>query len=1849
MNKGLKIIFIYTFIVSSFPLELARALPAGEKIIAGTASFEKVNDATLEIKASDQSIIEYASFNIASNENVNFSLPTLESISLNRVLDKNSTQILGKLTANGHLILVNENGFYLGEGSHIEAGGIMVAAHDIKNADFLAGRYIFSGTQDVETSRSFISNNGYVKTNGEAIFIADGIRNKGAIEASLGTVALVAGKVVTVGISPNNLISIGIDEPTAAKIVDRDGKPVTDQIKNTGTLSAPGGKVLLNAQSVHDVVESAINLEGVIRADTVVAGKDGTIEIIASHTIQMETTMVAKKVEVNSKEDILIKGPTGIQAETTLKAVQDITINGPTETKGETTLQAGEDIVINSPTQTEGKTTFEAGQDIAINSATHTKGDTAFEANKDIEIKADVTTDSGNLAFVADHDSDGQGAFLQAPATTIKTTTYGDIFIQSSGKSTLGNIISAGSFTLKQSGGEVKGGQITQEGNYNPEVWYTQLPNSVVTLRGSIIIGKAVTLSARDVEYSVGKDWVNSGTFIPGKSKVTLIGPSEARVLGDNSFYDLTVEEPAKSVCFEAGKTQEIVGSLVLKGKFGSPININSTKQNIPWKLSLLGNYTVDFVRIQNTTNVNIHGPPIAPLHTQNLLGNEGFDFTKAGPLWTGSKDSQNWSDPKNWDTGFTPGAGDIVRLDNTSSFDSRIDSSFAGTVAGLKVGSGYKGTLYFERSLSLVGLEDSVISGHLKSLQDISLQSISKITFTKDIFVEAKNIHIEGDVINRGFMSTFDEGKIDLVGKTILQEGILKAPGGKVTITGEYVGISGLIEAKSLNHFKEGIINVHSIEKMIITKEAVLNVSGVGDSSAGKIQVFSNKDTIFEGKLLAQGGDEGGDGGFIEVSGDRVSSLGSVDAQALHGKIGTFLLDPHSITIATGGSGALTDVDQFSDTPASDVTIDPTTINAAGANVVLQTNTDITFSNAISITTAGVTLTAQAGRAIIINANITTNNAAIVLTANETTANGVVNANRDSGTAAITMAAGTTINAGNANITLTVSTGAGLTDSTSGNITIENLTTTGHVLMVNNGPTFGSSIVRASSSSLITASSATLDVNGAGGGGSVGTSASPMRIAVSNVEGRGQLGGVFYTSPTLAFTVGGASLGGLTGISATQGGAITLVSSANSITISEAVSSDSGTITLTPTGATSDLTVNATVSSKTGIITGTIGRNIILGSSAIVTGNETSSAVSLTATAGAISDSSSSDLTASTANIQVTGNAAGVTLTASNTTNGSIGAAGTGRIDIAYSGPFSDLILNAGVNDQVKILQGGQANLDTLTVTARQNTTQSIDFDSGMGINTYSIATGATSITLTSVQTTGLNFSFTAATGTLNVTSVNTDAGTVTLTASAGDVNLGSTAITTANRTTSAVSITSTANAITDSSSSDLTATTANIILTGANARATLTASSTSLGNIGDTGTGRIDLAYSGPFSELVLNAGLNDRVRILQGSQANLDTLTVTARVNTIQTIDFDSGMGLIAYTVTGSSGAMTLTNVQTTGLNFSFTAAMGDLNVTSLNTTDGTVSLTASAGNINLGSTAITTANTTTSAVTLTATLGSIFDSSGSDLTATTANIIVTGNNAGVTLTASAGVIGNSGTGRIDISYQGINSDLIMNAGGNNRVKLLRNGSDAFLDTLTLTARANTTQTIDFDSGLGITTYSVSGSSGQETLTNIQTTGIAFTYTLSTGNLNVTSLNTDAGTITMTVSAGNFNLGSSAITTASTSASAVSLTATLGAINDTSGSDLTATTANIILTGSNAGTTLRASSGVIGGSGTGRIDISYQGANSDLIMNAGGNNQVKLLRNGSDAFLDTLTITARANTTQTIDFDSGLGLIA
>jgi hypothetical protein len=81
----------------------------------------------------------------------------------------------------------------------VNTAGFLATTNDIKNADFMAGRYNFNIPGRPDAS---IVNKGTItaSSGGFAALVAPGVRNSGTITATLGTVALASGNSFTLDI-----------------------------------------------------------------------------------------------------------------------------------------------------------------------------------------------------------------------------------------------------------------------------------------------------------------------------------------------------------------------------------------------------------------------------------------------------------------------------------------------------------------------------------------------------------------------------------------------------------------------------------------------------------------------------------------------------------------------------------------------------------------------------------------------------------------------------------------------------------------------------------------------------------------------------------------------------------------------------------------------------------------------------------------------------------------------------------------------------------------------------------------------------------------------------------------------------------------------------------------------------------------------------------------------------------------------------------------------------------------------------------------------------------------------------------------------------------------------------------------------------------------------------------------------------------------------------------------------------------------------------------------------------------------------------------------------------------------
>ncbi len=136
--------------------------------------------------------------------------------------------------------------------------------------------------------------------------------------------------------------------------------------------------------------------------------------------------------------------------------------------------------------------------------------------------------------------------------------------------------------------------------------------------------------------------------------------------------------------------------------------------------------------------------------------------------------------------------------------------------------------------------------------------------------------------------------------------------------------------------------------------RNATIDASALITGNGGKVIVWADDATRFYGSIFAKGGAQGGDGGFVEVSGKQsLLFKGSVDTRAPQGRTGTLLLDPLNITISDAASTGT--MNNNADTPVVGTnTFADTTASTSNLNTGIL-ETQLGLSNVIVDTTSAL------------------------------------------------------------------------------------------------------------------------------------------------------------------------------------------------------------------------------------------------------------------------------------------------------------------------------------------------------------------------------------------------------------------------------------------------------------------------------------------------------------------------------------------------------------------------------------------------------------------------------------------------------------------------------------------------------------------------------------------------------------------------------------------------------------------------------------------------------------------------------------------------------------------------------
>jgi len=250
----------------------AHAAPAGAQVVGGTAVVTQAGPITTITQASANASFAWKSFNIAATETVNFVQPSASSAAVNRIYDTNGSQILGRLHANGQVFLINPNGVLFGAGAQVNVGGLVASTLNLSDESMALNSRKFGSADGLGTGSvvnlGAITATGNAGQGGYVALLSTSVSNQGSITAPQGTVALGAGRAMTLTFQNNSLVSMQIDQGVLNHVTS-----------NGGAIQADGGTVLLSAGAKDALLASVVNNTGMIQAHTV-ANHAGTIVLL---------------------------------------------------------------------------------------------------------------------------------------------------------------------------------------------------------------------------------------------------------------------------------------------------------------------------------------------------------------------------------------------------------------------------------------------------------------------------------------------------------------------------------------------------------------------------------------------------------------------------------------------------------------------------------------------------------------------------------------------------------------------------------------------------------------------------------------------------------------------------------------------------------------------------------------------------------------------------------------------------------------------------------------------------------------------------------------------------------------------------------------------------------------------------------------------------------------------------------------------------------------------------------------------------------------------------------------------------------------------------------------------------------------------------------------------------------------------------------------------------------------------------------------------------------------------------------------------------------------------------------
>lgn len=277
----------------------------------GTAT-ETLQGHTLTIDTSNTAIINWNSFNINSGYTVKFVEPTANSVVLNNIGDQNASTIIGTLTSNGQVYLVNQNGFLFENGSQVNVNSLVATSLGISQESLLTGISNVFNTAVTNNASTAVATGAALQTqdNGHYLqdvngnYVLDSSGNK--IPITLGSITVNSGASITTNAAGGLILLAGANVDNKGVISANNGQVILAAAKDKvylqdstdtnlrgmlvevgyggQTTNASSGIVLAQTGNI-SMIGFAVNQDGIASASTSVS-LNGSVRLLAEEGVQ---------------------------------------------------------------------------------------------------------------------------------------------------------------------------------------------------------------------------------------------------------------------------------------------------------------------------------------------------------------------------------------------------------------------------------------------------------------------------------------------------------------------------------------------------------------------------------------------------------------------------------------------------------------------------------------------------------------------------------------------------------------------------------------------------------------------------------------------------------------------------------------------------------------------------------------------------------------------------------------------------------------------------------------------------------------------------------------------------------------------------------------------------------------------------------------------------------------------------------------------------------------------------------------------------------------------------------------------------------------------------------------------------------------------------------------------------------------------------------------------------------------------------------------------------------------------------------------------------------------------------